>query len=407
MPDTSSESKVCLARQPILNLNESIIAYEMLFRQINATEANVIDGTAATADVIMNLFNNMGLSSVIGNKKAFINFNENFIQTDIINILPKDRVVLEVLEDVTVDAELFSHLESLVSAGFTLAIDDFIDNDSTQKLFELVKIMKIDISDYSVEQLLEYAKLGAQHNLTLLAERVETKEEFLMCKEMGFELYQGYFFAKPEYIEQQAIPSNKIAIINILNDLMADKNIADIERKISQDVSISYKLLRYINSAGLRRNTEIESIQAVIQLLGVKPLYRWLSLFLFTNDDSNNNDSSLFATALTRAFFLEHIAMQTNQKIANDLFILGIFSYLDTLLKMPFSEALKDIFIPENIKTALLEQSGPYNNYYQLSLLVDTENYNDLNHILNNLKLTDAQVTEAHLYAMQMTTNLL
>lgn len=407
MLDTFSESKVCLARQPILDLNESIIAYEMLFRQINATEANVVDGTAATADVIMNLFNNMGLSSVIGNKKAFINFNEHFIQSEIINILPKDRVVLEILENVTVDAELFAHLKSLVQAGFTLAIDDFIDNDSTQKLFDLVNIMKIDISDYSKEQLLEYARLGQQHKLTLLAERVETREEFLMCKEMGFELYQGYFFAKPEYIEHQAIPSNKIAIINILNDIMADKDIEDIERKISQDVSISYKLLRYINSAGLRRDTEIGSIRSVIQLLGVKPLYRWLSLFLFTNDDNTNNDSSLFITALTRAFFLESIAHQTNQKIANDLFILGIFSYLDTLLKMPFSEALKDISIPENIKSALLEHSGPYNSYYQLLVLVDSPNYNTLASIMYDLKLSDKQLTDAHLYAMQMANSLL
>ncbi len=406
MPNTSPESRVCLARQPILDLNESIVAYEMLFRQINATNANVIDGTAATADVIMNLFNNMGLSSVIGNKKAFINFNEYFIQNDIINILPKDRVVLEVLEDVTVDEKLFTQLKSLVQTGFTLAIDDFIDNESTQKLFELVKIMKIDISDYSREQLLEYAKLGQQHKLTLLAERVETKEEFLICKEMGFELYQGYFFAKPEYIEQQAIPSNKVAIINILNDIMANKDIADIERKISQDVSISYKLLRYINSAGLRRDTEIESIQAVIQLLGVKPLYRWLSLFLFTNDNNSNNDSGLFVTALTRAFFLEQIAKQTNPAIANDLFILGIFSYLDTLLKMPFSEALKDISIPENIKAALLEKKGPYNNYYQLALLVDTENYDALATILDSLNLSANQVTDAHLSAMQTANNL-
>ncbi len=407
MSNTPSQSKVCLARQPILDLDESIIAYEMLFRQINAIDANVIDGTAATADVIMNLFNNMGLSNVIGNKKAFINFNEYFIQNDIINILPKDRVVLEVLEDVTVNDKLFTQLKSLVEAGFTLAIDDFIDNDSTQKLFELAKIMKIDISDYSKEQLLEYAKLGQQHKLTLLAERVETREEFLVCKEMGFELYQGYFFAKPEYIEQQAIPSNKVAIINILNDITRDKPIDDIERKISQDVSVSYKLLRYINSAGLRRDTEIESIRAVIQLLGVKPLYRWLSLFLFTNEDSNSSDSSLFVTALTRAFFLEHIANQTNKKITNDLFVLGIFSYLDTLLKMPFSEALKGIFIPENIKSALLTQSGPYKDYYQLSLHVDTGDNNDLDTVMHNLQLSSKQITEAHLYAMQATNSLL
>ena len=265
--------------------------------------------------------------------------------------------------------------------------------------------MKIDISDYSTEQLQRYAKLGQQHKLTLLAERVETQDDFTMCKEMGFELYQGYFFAKPEYIEQSTIPSSKLAIISILNDITADKPIEDIERKISHNVSVSYKLLRYINSAGLRRDMEVDSIRSVIQLLGIKPLYRWLSLFLFTND--NNNDANLFVTALTRAFFLEYIAQQTDKKLANDLFILGIFSYLDTLLKMPFSEALKDISIPENIKMALLEQSGPYNNYYQLALLVDSNDFTQLAAMMKKLKLSDSQVTDAHLYAMQMATSLL
>ena len=196
MSDTSSESRICLARQPILNLEESIIAYEMLFRQINATEANVIDGTSATADVIMNLFNNIGLSNVIGDKKAFINFDEYLIQNELVNILPKDDVVIEILENVIVNDDLFRRLSSLASAGYTLAIDDFIDNESTQQLLRIVEIMKIDISDYNKEQLIQYSKMGEQHNLTLLAERVETKEEFEMCKALGFELYQGYFFCK-------------------------------------------------------------------------------------------------------------------------------------------------------------------------------------------------------------------
>lgn len=408
MTNTLPETKICLARQPILDLNETIVAYEMLFRQINATDANVIDGTSATADVIMNVFNNIGLSNVIGNKKAFINFNEHFLQNDVINILPKDRVVLEILESVVVDAKLFTQLKSLVASGYTLAIDDFIDNESTRQLFDIVEIMKIDISDYSKEQLIEYSKLGKQHNLTLLAERVETKEEFAMCKELGFHLYQGYFFAKPEYIEHQAIPSNKMAIMTILNDIMADKPISDIEKQIIQDVSVSYKLLRYINSAGLRRDTEIKSIQDVIRLIGIKPLYRWLSLFLFTNDNKNDTNSiaSLFTTALMRAFFLEHIAIHTNKKIINDLFILGIFSYLDTLLSMPFSEILEDISIGENISTALLSQSGPYNDYYQLALLIDTTDDIKLAISLKNLNLSEKDITEATLYAMQSTINL-
>lgn len=403
------ESTICLARQPILNLDGSIIAYEMLFRQINASEANVIDGTSATADVIMNVFNNIGLNNVIGNKKAFINFDKYFLQNDILNILPKDRVVLEILEDVVVDAELLTQLKSLVTSGYTLAIDDFIDNESTQQLFDIVEIMKIDISDYTKEQLAEYTQLGKQHNLKLLAERVETKEDYVMCKELGFELYQGYYFSKPEYIEQQSIPSSKISIISILNDIMQEKPINDIQKQIMHDVSISYKLLRYINSAGLRRDTEIESIQDAICLIGVKPLYRWLSLFLFTNDSENGTElvSSLLSTALMRAFFLEHLAIQTNKVIANDLFILGIFSYLDTLLSMPFCDILNDIQINDNIKNALLSHSGPYNDYYQLAILMDKADDTLLVDTINNLNLSDRNITAANLYAMQSTNNIL
>ena len=407
LPTSTSESRVCLARQPILNLNESIIAYEMLFRQINATEANVIDGTAATADVIINLFNNIGLNNVIGNKKAFINFDQYLIQNDVINILPSDRVVLEVLEDITVDSSLFSQLKSLVNSGYTLAIDDFIDNESTQQLFNIVEIMKIDISDYSEEQLAEYAKLGKQHNLKLLAERVETREEFQLCKALGFELYQGYFFAKPEYIEQHSIPSSKMSIICILNDIMADKPIDDIQQQITLDMSLSYKLLRYINSAGLRRDSEISNIQDAVQLIGIKPLYRWLSLFLFANDSNTNNDSnsSLFVTALTRGFFLEYIATHTNKNnIANDLFILGLFSYLDTLLQMPFTTILEEISIHDNIKNALLTKTGPYNEYYQLALSNDAGN---ITPNIASMGINETLITDANIYAMQSANTLL
>lgn len=409
MPNTSNESKICLARQPILNLDQSIIAYEMLFRQINATEANVIDGTSATADVIMNLFNNIGLSNVIGDKKAFINFDEYLIQNDVINILPKDRVVIEILENVIMNDELFKSLSSLASAGYTLAIDDFIDNESTQQLFKIVEIMKIDISDYNNKQLIEYSKLGKQHNLTLLAERVETKEEFEMCKALGFELYQGYFFAKPEYIEHQAIPSSKMNIMNILNNIMAEHSIDDIEKSITQDVSISYKLLRYINSAGLQRDIKINSIQDAVKLIGVKPLYRWLSLFLFTNDANDDSDkaNSLLSTALIRAFSLEYIAKIKNKAIANDLFLLGVFSFLDTLLSMPFSDILKDISISDDIKNALLHNTGPYSNYYHLALLLDSENIEQLGNTLNTLNLSEKNITDASIYAMQSTNNIL
>lgn len=403
---SAPEAKICLARQPILNVNESIIGYEILFRQINATESNVIDGITATADVIVNLLNNIGLNNVIGNKKAFINFGQYLLQNDIIKVLPKDRVVIEILEDVSVDENLYTQLESLVNAGYILAIDDFIDNDSTQKLFKLVDIMKIDITDYTKEQLVTYSKLGKQHNLTLLAERVETREEFVFCKALGFDLFQGYFFAKPEYIEKQSIPSNKMSIMSILSSILSNKPVEEIEKQITRDVSLNYKLLQYINSAGLRRATDVNNIHDAIRLIGIKPLYRWLSLFLFSNDDDNKNASvtSLFSTALMRGFFLEYIANKTNPKIANDIFVLGIFSYLDTLLKIPMPEVLQQIDIHESIKDALLHQTGPYHDYYQLALVNDV---NKVPSTVGVLELNAALINDANLFAMQSANNLL
>ena len=402
---SSIEEKVCLARQPILNSDESIIAYEILFRKINSTDANIIDGTVATADVIINLLSNIGLDNVIGEKKAFINFDQYLLQNDIIKLLPKDRVVIEILEDVVVDNTLYTHLDKLVHNGYTLAIDDFIDNESTNKIFGLVKIMKIDITDYSNDQLEKYAELGKHHGLTLLAERVETRDEFLFCKKLGFELFQGYFFAKPEYIEKASIPSNKMSIMSILNDIMSDVSINKIEKKVTHNVSISYKLLQYINSAGLRRETTINNIQDAIQLIGIKPLYRWLSLFLFSNDDGSSNDStlSLFSTALMRGFFLEYIASIRNKEIANDLFVLGVFSFLDTLLHMPLTDILKEINISKDIKDALLNKTGTYYEYYLIAIL------NDENAITNKntLNLDEDDISNANIYAMQSTHKLL
>lgn len=405
-PQPVPDTKVCLARQPILSKAQSIIAYEILFRQLNSRQSNITDGIAATADVIINLFNNIGLNNVIGNKKAFINFGEYLLQNEIINILPKDRVVIEILEDVSVDAKLYKQLEILVNAGYTLAIDDFIDNNSTRKLFTLVDIMKIDITDYTNKELADYAKIGKQHKLTLLAERVETREEFNYCKELGFELYQGYFFAKPEYIEKQSIPSNKMTVVTILNDVMSDKPIEDIERKITHDVSLSYKLLQYINSAGLRRETTINSIHDAIQLIGIRSLYRWLCLFLFSHDGDNKNDmiTSLFSTALMRGFFLEFIAKKLNNGIENNLFILGIFSCLDTLLQMPMNVILDEIDINKDIKDALLYKSGPYSEYYQLAL------DNDSHKILSEsaiVGIDEETISNANLFAMQSANKLL
>lgn len=392
--------QACLARQPILNEKNQIVAYELLFRQPGATVANVTNDTMATYSVITNAFMNIGINSVLGNKTAFINIDSDFLQSDVLRLLPKERVVFEILETVEVSNELICTLNELRKMGYKFALDDFIYHKDRAALIEYADIIKIDISLLDQDQLIEHTKICKQPNIELLAERVETINQFELCKSLGFTLFQGFFFAKPTTLSQKDIPANQIRVIDIMNKLTSDVENEEIIRAISHDLPLSYKLLKFVNSAGATCGKELTSIENALNMIGRKPLYQWLSILLYLNvgEDSQENNI-LFELAIYRGRLLELCGELSNKKNSHELFILGTFSCLDVLLKQTFKTIFKDLIAPILIKQALLEKSGPYFHYLELVAALDSADISKIESSAAGVEITIADLNNAQLSA--------
>ena len=399
--------KVCVARQPILDGQCNVVAYELLFRQINEDVANVADATHATLSVINNAFTNIGIESVLGNKKAFINFDAKTLQGDIFDFLPAGIIVLEILESVEVNDDLLERLKALKAHGYSIALDDFVYDSSREPLLEIADIVKLDVSLLDAQALAWHVQLVESHAKQLLAEKVETHEQFELCKSLGCSLFQGFFFAKPMKLIQADIPASTLRILDIMNNIMADAEITFLERAVSHDLSLTYKLLRFVNSAGLSCGRELRTVKQALSMLGRNQLYRWLSLILFTSSGEDlNQTNALLNAALYRGRLLEIFSEYTKMQNPNELFILGAFSYLEALLNREFSLIMKDMLIPAPIKQALIDQDGPYWPYLHLALTIDGANIQHIESLSKNLGLALSDINQAQLLATAYSENL-
>ncbi|MDH5324909.1 MAG: EAL domain-containing protein [Gammaproteobacteria bacterium] len=372
--------KVYLARQPIVDRNCRIVGYELVFRNsIHKNKAEFDDPKIATLQVMANVFLNMGYANVLGNKMAFINFDEHLLKSDLVEILPHDKVVLEILETVTPGSELLDSLTHLREKNYKFALDDYIYTTESAKLVEFADIIKIDVQMHDDASLVEHVGFAKRANKTLLAEKVENVEQYELLMALGFNLFQGYFFGKPKIMSQTDIPGNELAILNVMNQIMSDTESSDLAQSITHDVPLSFKLLKLVNSAGLRRSKEITTISGAINLLGREQLYRWLAILLFTSNEQNNKWSrTLLNSAVYRGRLMELLGKQNNFKHSNELFLLGTFSYLDALLGNDMPRILHDLVVPEPIREALLNQRGPYWHYLDVARKLESGDTDDV-----------------------------
>ena len=246
-------SEIFVGRQPIYNKSLGIYGYELLFRSGTINNAGVgqqVTADGATSTTIINSFLEMGLEKLVGDRYAFVNLTEHFLfEENNLPISPK-QVVLEVLEDVPVNQQLVSSIKRLRKQGFIIALDDYIFNPNHKPIIELADIIKIDITQLNEKKLAQHVKILSRYKAKLLAEKVETLDEFDFCEKMGFDYFQGYFLSRPRIIKSKSLPSNKLAVLNLLSVLQnPDSDIEDLEEAISFDVSMSYKILKLINSA--------------------------------------------------------------------------------------------------------------------------------------------------------------
>jgi EAL and modified HD-GYP domain-containing signal transduction protein len=297
--------EIYVARQPIFNKNQNIYGYEVLFRDGMSNTFPDLDEDTATSKILSNSFLILGIDRITGGKKAFINFTKELLVRKVPAMFPREKIVVEVLEDVEPEEQLISACQEMAQKGYTIALDDFIYKSDLQPLIALAKIIKINFMEPSDEAIGELVDKLADHNVKLLAEKVENNEAFHLALKMGFEYFQGNFFSKPQVIRGRDIAPSKMGLLQIISEAnKEDFRFEELEKLISRDVSVSYKLLRYINSAYFKRVQDIASLKQAIILLGEIETRRFISLIAMAQLASDKPDE-LIRASIVRARFCE------------------------------------------------------------------------------------------------------
>lgn len=350
MPD------VFVGRQPIFDRALDVVAYELLFRSSDANWADITDGEYATSQVVHDAFMEIGLESLVGSKRAFINLTRDFILQDYTAVFPTDRVVLEVLEDIVVDAELIEAVRALSRQGYTIALDDFVYREQFRPLVEVADIIKVDVLALDRLALRQNVSSLSQYDVKLLAEKVETRDELAYCRELGFDYFQGYFLCEPDIVTGQRSPANRLAVLRLLARLQdVDTTMEQLETIIRQDVSLSFKLLRLVN-ADPSLPHQIDSIHQALVHLGPKFMTAWGSLIMLA--DIGDKPHELMVTAMIRGKMCELLADAQQLPDRERFFTVGLFSVLDAMLDSPMADIVASLPLTEDVARALLTYEG-------------------------------------------------
>jgi len=354
--EEKQSSRIFIARQPIFRRNRKVYAYELLFRSgLDNFFDPSQDGERATSNVVTESFLVLGIANVTMGHRAFINFSGPMILRGWPSLFPKEQTVVEVLEDVEVTTELVGACRSLVEQGYLLALDDFLYEPRFDPLLKLADIVKFDIRQMEDDELARQAEImKSRFKVRLLAEKVESDDEFTALMDMGFELFQGYFFRKPHIISGLDIPGSKLhylEILRLVNDESFDFD--QLARLIADDVSLSYKLLKYVNSPVFRRRSEISSLATAVAMVGVEELRRWLSLVMMSYMARDKPDE-LVRLAVIRGRFCESVGAELEGRgRAGAYHTVGMFSLIDALLDRPMEELLSGLNLSREINDAL------------------------------------------------------
>jgi c-di-GMP phosphodiesterase len=345
-----------IGRQQIFDKDLNIFAYELLFRGKDFDLTDKDGATLATNQIITDSILEMGLNSLVGPHKAFINFTtQNILEKTPLN-LPSDRVVIEVLENVEIDLTVTNNLREFSQQGYTIALDDFVFSDEWYPLLEFANIIKLDVMAMGEAKTREVINDLKPFNIQLLAEKVETREEFQYLKEAGCDFFQGYFFHKPNLVAGKRLGVNQTAAMRLLTIINnPDVEFVDLSKAISQDVGLSYKLLHYINSAFFTLPSKMESIQRAISYLGLKEVRRWSNILTLAAL-SDKPEVSLQG-ALIRGKMCEELGKLIGEK-PDHFFLVGILSSLDTILDIPLEEAMQQLPLASDVKSAILDKQG-------------------------------------------------
>ncbi len=400
-----------LARQPILNRGQRLVAYELLFRDTGASSgAHVIDDAEATATVIAHA-SELGMGQVVGDQMAFVNVDAVGLMSDFIRFLPNDKVILEILETVKATPEVLDRVRELKQAGFKFALDDVIGHsEDVQKLTPLCDVIKVDIKDMQPGTLPALARVLKNPGQKLLAEKVETVEEFQECMELGFEYFQGYYFARPVILSGKKISPSQMSVLHLLDLLDRDASNTEIERTVKHDALITLNLLRLVNTPAVGARQRINSVGHALMVLGRRQLRRWLQILLYVkNGGTQEFTSPLLQLATTRGKTMELMVehRRPGQRVSADIgFTVGVMSLMDTLFSIHMRDVLDSVNVLDDVRAALLHRAGDYGS--MLSLIEHIERGRDgrvLAQMLHQLSLRPSELYAIQLAAIEWVTD--
>ena len=350
-----------IGRQAILDQQKNVYAYEILFRSglKNAFDPN-LDGNVATQSVMVNAMLDFGMNKLVSDKRAFINFTEQNLLTRAPKLLPSETVVVEILENVQPTPEILETVRELKEAGYKIALDDFVLMPGYEPLIDMADIIKVDFRITTDPKERKNLRKILPKHVRLLAEKIETEEEFQQALDFGYVLFQGYFFCKPAVLRRKRLTSNALSKMRLLREINRQNvDFSAITGVISSDTNLVHKLLTYINSAGVGLTNHVSNLKQATVLLGASGVRRWVTL-VSLQTFSEDKPPELFTLSLMRAKFCELIAAKLKRPglTADTGFLLGMFSLLDVLLMLPMEEVLKEVALANDLNAALLGEDN-------------------------------------------------
>jgi EAL and modified HD-GYP domain-containing signal transduction protein len=408
----SEHHDIYLGRQPILDDAQHIVAYELLFRSGQNTTSGVTDDLLATTNVIINTISEFGIDNVLDKHDGYLNVSYALLMSDMLELLPRERMVLEILETVEIDDRLVNRCHELKDKGFKLALDDFIYRPEYDPLIDLADVVKFDLISMDAQELEQALNIFKRWpNISLLAEKVEDVEQFQRCRNMGFSLFQGYFFARPSVLSTKKANPNQVTLLKVLGQLMNEAEIAEIERNFKESPTLTLGLLRLVNSVAMGLSNKVGSVRQALMVIGRRQLQRWVQLLLYAQGGSEASNP-LMMLAAVRAKFMENLSQllpnsgKQNDDMRDRAFMTGILSLVDAVVGMKLEVILDQLNLIDEVRNAVLKREGLLGDLLSLVERVEAGDFDAAAVLLAKLGMKSTDLNSAQFEAIQWARSL-
>jgi len=388
-----------VARQVVLTAEEKVFGYELLFRNgVDEYFRNPDPDAASRSTLSTSML--LGLDVLCDGRRAFINCTREVLLKEYVTLLPSTQTVVEILETVPADDLVLAACQRLKEAGYMIALDDFAVADPRERLTDVADIIKVDLRSTPLDKAVELVRQYGPWRCRMLAEKVETREEFLAAKKAGFVYFQGYFFRRPETMTAREIPANQANYLRMWQAVSRPElDVNEVEAVIKHEASLCYRLLRYLNSPVFGFSNEIHSVRHALAMLGEREVRRWVRL-VATLSAAQEAPSELVLSALVRARFCELLSPKI-QHGESDLFLMGLLSLMDAILKIPMNRVLESVPVDQETKSLLLGGASRLRPFYQLMLAQESGEWQSIGELARQLHLEESHVAETYWEAVR------